>query len=175
MGTSFGLRGEESDQREIAVGSRYSSGLRQNGLTLLAVVALGLLPASAEAAGLAFRNDTDGPILVQGVSIVNRVARRGKLHVLRPGEVSRELILVPSTIVIRVADANQSTRSLCEKAIQFTGTDLFFAIKVEEPEKAQEGDQASAKAKEQKAVPLKVKLVLVKPTPPVSPPPTPRR
>src|SRR5438552_13269789 len=123
---------------EIAVISRYRFTARQRVLSLLMVVALGLLPAAADAAGIAFRNDTDSPILVQGISVINRIARRGKLHVLRPGEVSAEIVLVPGSKLIIVADAKQPTRILCQKEIQFTGTDLFFSIQVEEPAKNEE-------------------------------------
>ena len=166
---SFG-RGATLNQRETDVISRYPSGLR---LTLLAVAAVTLLPAAAEAAGLAFRNDTDSPLLVQGVSIINRIARRGKLHVLPPGAVSRELVLVPCTVLISVADANQPSRILHQESIQFTGTDLFFAIQAEEPEKVQEKGKASDKATDRKAA-SKFKLVLLKPAAP-SPPPAQRR
>jgi hypothetical protein len=150
--------------------SRYPSVLRRKGLTLLVVVAVVFLPAAAEAGGLAFRNDTDSPILVQGVCIINRVARRGKLHVLRPGEVSRELVLVPGTILITVADAKQPRRILCQEAIPFTGADQLLAVQVEEPEKSKEGDKAAANEKDRKPVTPKFKLVLLIPTPPVSPP-----
>ena len=146
--------------------SRYPFNLRRKGFALL--VALAVLPAGAEAASLAFRNDTDSPLLVQGVSLVKGVARRGKLHVLRPGEVSQELILVPGTVVITVADANQPKRTLCREAIQFTGVDLFFAIQTEEFEKAQDGNKAAAKSNDRKAA-SKFKLVLLKPMP-ASPP-----
>lgn len=158
---------------------RVLSNSRGHGFALLAVIALGLLPAAAEAGGLAFRNDTDNPVFVQGVAIIKGVARRGKLHALRPGQVSREPILlpgpVPLLIRVRVYDGNQPARILCEENIPFTGTDLFFAVQAEEPEKSREGEKATAKEKERKPVPPKVKLMLVRPPPPVSPPPNPRR
>ncbi len=140
----------------------------------LILVLVASLPASAQASGLAFRNDTDSPILVQGVSIINRVARRGKLHVLRPGEVSQELVLVPGTILITVADAKQPARILRQEPVQFTGIDLFFAIQADEPEKNPDGNKASAKTSDRKVNP-KVKLLLLRPTPPVNAPPAPRR
>src|ERR1700757_2872806 len=112
---------------------------RRSGSALIAMLIIGSAPASADAAVLAFRNDTDTPVMVQGISIINRVARRGKLHVLRPGEVGHELILVPGAKLIIVADAKQPTRILCQETIQFAGTDLFYAIQPESADKAGEG------------------------------------
>jgi len=101
--------------------------------------------------------------------IVNRVARRGKLHILRPGEVSREAVLVPGMILIRVTDGNQPSRVLYEKTVPFTGTDLFLAVQVDEPEKPPPGDKPPPDPKDRRTTPLRVKLVPVKP-PPVKPP-----
>jgi hypothetical protein len=157
-------------RREINLMICHICGSRPSGLAPLAVVAVGLWAAAAEAAVIAFRNETDGPIMVQGISIINRVARRGKLHVLRPGEVAGELILVPGTRLIIIADAKQPTRILCQEIIQFTGTDLFYAIQRDEPDKAKEGEDAKAKGR--KMLLPKVKLVPSKPTPPITLPPS---
>jgi hypothetical protein len=146
---------------------------RRDYLALLAVVAVGLWPAAAEAAVLSFRNETESPIMVQGISIINGVARRGKLHVLRAGEVGQELILVPGAKLIIVADAKQPTHILCQKTIQFTGTDLFYAIQPEDPDKAKEGDDKSTtKAKGRKPSTPRVKLVPSKPIPAATLPPS---
>src|SRR5438067_526848 len=126
--------------RHLFISRRARSGL-------LAVVAVGFWPIAAEAAALAFRNETESPIMVQGITIINRVARRGKLHLLGPGEVSQEPILVPGTILIIVTDAKQPNHALCHQTIQFTGTDLFYAIQREQPDKLKDGDDASPKAK----------------------------
>jgi hypothetical protein len=176
LGTRASLTGHivclsGTKERESNVITHWPSSLPW---TLALVLAAALLPDSAQAAGLAFRNDTDSPILVQGVTIINRVARRGKLHVLRPGEVSREPVLLPGTILVTVADAKQPARILRQEPIQFTGIDLFFAIQAEEPEKAQEANKLSAQTSDRKANP-KVKLLLLRPTPPTATPPTPRR
>ena len=138
----------------------------QTALVLLAVVTLGLWPAAAEAAVLSFRNDTDSPITIRGISIVNRVALQGKVHILRPREIWPEPIFVPGTILIIVADANQPMRILCQQAIQFRGTDLFYAIQPETPVKPKEKDNNSPKSKTPRAVTPKVKLVPIRPTPP---------
>src|SRR5437879_7952637 len=94
---------------------------RRSLLALLVVSAVGCWPTALEAAVITFRNDTESAILVQGIGMVNRVPRRGKLHLLRPGEVSRELVLVPgATLMLQivVADFKQPTRPLCQEWIQ---------------------------------------------------------
>jgi hypothetical protein len=146
---------------------RLSLSLRRTELALVAALALGVWPVAAEAGVISFRNETDFPIMVQGVSIINLVARRGRLHLLQPGEVVRELHLVPGTKLIIVADANQPARILCEKAIGFTGTDLFFGIQRDEPVKVKDGAAGSSNSKARKAVIPKVKLVPFLPIPPV--------
>jgi hypothetical protein len=138
---------------------------RRGDLALLALVAVGFWPVAAEAAMLAFRNETESPVMVQGIMIVNRVARRGKLHFLGPGEVSQEPIRVPGTVLITVIDAKQPSHALCHQTIQFTGIDLFYAIQREQPDKGKEGDDSSFKAKGRKTIAPKVKLVPAKPTP----------
>jgi hypothetical protein len=143
----------------------FLPGLLRSDFILLAVVAVGLWPAAAEAAVLSFRNETDSPIMVQGISVINRVARRGKLHVLRPGEVGQEPIFAPGSKLIIIADAKQPTRILCQEAIQFTGTDLFYAIQLEESDKARQGDDRPSKAKGRRALTPKVRLVPSKPMP----------
>jgi hypothetical protein len=148
---------------------------RRIGLPLLALVLMGFWPITAEAAVLALRNETDGPVMVQGISVINRVARRGKLHLIGPGEVSQEPILLPGAKLIIVTDAKQPSHILCQQTIQFTGTDLFYAIQREQPDKIKDGDEAPLKAKTRKIVAPKVKLVPSKPTPQTTvPPPKPR-
>jgi hypothetical protein len=152
--------------------NRFLLGSRRGCFAVLAVVAIWLWPVSVQAAVLSFRNETDTPIMVQGISIINRVARRGKLHVLRPGEVGQELILVPGAKLIIVADAKQPTRILCQETIQLAGADLFYAIQPASVDKAAEGGDSSPKAKGRKPSTLKVKLVPSKPNPAATPPPS---
>jgi hypothetical protein len=163
----FPLQRRTVGRKEILLMIRYLLDLRRIDLVLLVLVAVGFWPAAAEAAILAFRNETESPIMVQGISIINRVARRGKLHVLGPGEVGQEPILVPGTKLIIVIDPKQPTRILCQETIQFTGTNLYYAIQREEVVEAKDGHgHAASKAIERKTVTPKVKLVPSKPTPP---------
>jgi hypothetical protein len=159
---------------------RYFAGFPRARVALLVILAVGIWPATADAGIIVFRNDTDNPVMIQGISIINRVVRKGNLHVLRPGEVSRELILVPGAILFTVADAKQPTRILCQETIQVLGIDLFYTIKADVPDKPKDGEAASkvgtGKTTSAKLNSAKVKLVPWKPTPAVtSPPATPRR
>jgi hypothetical protein len=145
--------------------------LRWTKLALVALAAVGIWPAAAEAGVLSFRNETDFPVMLQGVSIINRVARRGKLHLLRPGEVVRELNLIPGTkLMIIIADAKQPTRILCQEIVPYMPAELFYAIQRDEAENAKHGTSGSPKSTSRKAVTPKVKLVPSKPAPPASVP-----
>ena len=150
--------------------------LRGTQLALVAAIAVGIWPTVAEAGTITFRNETDFPIMVQGVSIINRLASRGKIHILRPGEAVRELHLVPGPKLIILADAKQPARVLCKEIITFTGTDLVYAIECEVPAKAKDGAANSSKSNGHKAASPRVRLVPSIPTPPASlSPSNPRR
>jgi hypothetical protein len=126
-------------------------------LGVLAALAVALMPAVVDAATLTLRNDTKGPVIVQGFSLVNRVLRQ-KRHVLQPGDEFKELV-VPGTKLIVIADAKQPTEILCKETIHVAGADLFFAIETEEPavvDKPKGKALPVAKAKKEQP---KVKLV----------------
>ena len=56
-------------------------------LGLLMLVGMATIPAAVAAGELGFRNDTDAPVIVQGMSIIRGKIFAGKRHVLQPGEV----------------------------------------------------------------------------------------
>jgi hypothetical protein len=86
-------------------------------------------PARADNNGwLGFRNDTNGPIIVRGVSIINRVARQGPPHILQPGQECWDVMIAPGNKLIVVADAKQPTRVLLQQTIGYRGGSLFFSI-----------------------------------------------
>lgn len=100
-------------------------------LNLVGVLSLFVLAAPAGAADpgwLGFRNDTKSILIVQGVSIVNGMARQGPRHVLKPGEECWDVIIAPGNKLIHVADAKQPTQLLLRQNVLYAGTDLFFAI-----------------------------------------------
>jgi hypothetical protein len=120
-------------------------------LGVLALAALSFQPATAEAASIGFRNDTDSPLMLQGMSIVNGVVRRGKLHVLQPGDVAWDPIIAPGNKLVVIADPSQPTRTLCQETIVCGVTDAFYSIQPDSPN--------PPKPRQPKGPPSKVKLV----------------
>jgi len=132
------------------------NGLGQSIAALLIII---LLPIEVGAATLGFRNDTESAVIVQGISIVNQVIRRGPPHVLQPGQVAGDVIVAPGNKLIIIADAKQPTRILFRDTVQCGATDLFFSIQAADT--ADKSD-APAKPKGTKVAPAKVKLVPAK-------------
>ncbi len=131
---------------------------------VLAVAALVLLPAYGPAASwLGFRNDTKAPIIVQGISVINRSVRLGKRHVLQPGEMGWDLILAPGSKLVLIADAKQPTVTLFQGAILCSGNNLFFSIQPDEPKKRKGNDTDNAELPKRSG--HKVKLVPAMPPP----------
>jgi hypothetical protein len=98
---------------------------------LLAPLLLAALPDAATAGWLGFRNETSGPVVVQGASSVNNIVRRGKPYLLYPGEVAWDFISVPGAKLLTVYDAKQPTQVLYQDTVLVAGADLFFAIQPE--------------------------------------------
>jgi hypothetical protein len=128
---------------------------------LYAGLVLAFVPACAQAQTLGFRNDTPGPVIVQGVSIVNRIPRRDRAHVLQPGEVCWDTVPVVGNRLVTIADARLPIRTLYQNSILCPGKDLFYSIQVEVP----------PMLPGQRALALRVKLV---PAQPPAPMPDPR-
>jgi hypothetical protein len=84
--------------------------------------------AGADGGWLGLRNDTNGPIIVQGVSIINRVPRQGPRHVLLPGQESWDVMIAPGNKMIIISDAKQPTRTLLQQTVNYAGKDLFYSI-----------------------------------------------
>src|SRR6478735_3046288 len=61
---------------------------------------------------VAFRNDTKGPIVVQGTTLVGGVARRGQPLLLPMGRVAGDFNLPAGLFLYSVYDANQPSRVL---------------------------------------------------------------
>ena len=80
---------------------------------------------------LGFRNDTNAPVVVQGVSIINRVARQGPRYVLKPGQECWYIMIAPGNKLILVADAKQPTRTLLQETVNYAGASLFFSIQTD--------------------------------------------
>jgi hypothetical protein len=102
---------------------------RASYLALLALLITVALPGAAAAGPLiGFRNDTDGPIIVQGMSVINGQLRRGKRLTIQPGAVAWDTIAAPGNKLITVVDGKQPTKTLVQDTIQCGVKNLFFAI-----------------------------------------------
>jgi hypothetical protein len=97
------------------------------GPALLAVLIAGALPAAAHAEGLSFRNDTNGPIIVQAGVSVRGVMKPGRPYLLNPGD-STPAIVMPGDKVIFVFDGKNPNVTLCQVPIAGTPGDKSFNV-----------------------------------------------
>src|SRR5262249_18493431 len=110
---------------------RHLRGIGAACLAVLGTVLLGAGQAAAQPTWTGFRNDTDLPVVVQASSLINNVGRRGKPHLLYPGEAYMECIIYPGVKQFVVYDAKHPTRVLHQENVRCAGTDLFFAVEVD--------------------------------------------
>ena len=148
-------------------------------LGLVAMLGLTVLPSAATAGSLGFRNDTDGPVIVQGMSIIRGKIYAGKRHVLQPGDVGWDHIVAQGNKLVVVADAKQPTKTLYQGTIQFLGNTQFYSIKLagapvakDPPTKKKSGDKPP---KAQKLATPKIELEATTPPPMAATAPMPRR
>jgi hypothetical protein len=97
-----------------------------------ATIALTFAPR-VQAGSLGFRNDTDTPIIVQCLSIVNNRVVQGRPHTLQPGDTCSDLYRTPGAKRILIADAKQPTKVLFQENIVFAGPDQLFSIQDDSP------------------------------------------
>jgi hypothetical protein len=83
---------------------------------LAAVLACGLLPGTAAAEVIAFRNECKAPLVIQAVSIFRGRVFRDKPYLLNPGDLTPNIVL-PGDKVITVYDAKVPGRELFKGAI----------------------------------------------------------
>jgi hypothetical protein len=144
-------------------------------LALTGVICLAV-PSGATAGSLGYRNDTEGPVIVQGMSIIRGVLRAGKRHVLQPGDVGWDQIVAPGNKLIIVSDAKQPTKVLYQGTIQFLGNTQFYSIKPFQAPKKNDKDGNPKKSGTQKpANGNKVDFESTTPPPVAKSTPMPRR
>ncbi len=109
--------------------------LRETSLTAIALILLGFFIPRQEAAGqvpgpgIGFRNDLKAPVIVQGVSVINKVQRRGQAFRVEPGKTVWDSNLPLGIRYYTVYDAN--TRILLpNQAVPVVGKDQFFSITI---------------------------------------------
>jgi hypothetical protein len=100
---------------------------------LLAVTALALAPAAAEAGWLSVRNDTRGTLVVQEIVVVNNQARRGPQRQLFAGEIAVESVTGAGVKRFIVFDPKQPNVILLNEDVKYTGADQVFSIQVDPP------------------------------------------
>jgi hypothetical protein len=88
---------------------------------------------AADGGWMGFRNDTTSPIIIQGVSIINRVTRQGPRHVVQPGQECWDVLIARGNKLILIADAKQPTRYLLQETVTYAGADLFFSVQPDNP------------------------------------------
>jgi hypothetical protein len=109
--------------------------LRETSFTAIILVLLGFLnpqqqiEAQVPGPGIGFRNDLKAPVIVQGVSVINKVQRRGQAFRVEPGKTVWDSNLPLGIRYYTVYDAN--TRILLpNQMVQVVGKDQFFSITI---------------------------------------------
>jgi hypothetical protein len=102
---------------------------RVMGLGLLALAGVAGLPATGLAGWFGVRNDTQAVVIFQGASVANNVVRRGRPHVLNPGQEAWEFI-TPGPKLINIYDARMPGRVLYEGNFLAGNADLFFSFQI---------------------------------------------
>jgi hypothetical protein len=97
---------------------------------ILALIVLGLVPASVEAASLGYRNDLNVPIVIQTVFVVNNQVRKGKPLVLLPGEVTLDPVTPTGARRIAINGARRPNPLLFQDDITVKA-DIFFSVQID--------------------------------------------
>jgi hypothetical protein len=101
--------------------------LTKAALSLLALLVLAL-PVQAQSGGIAFRNETQTPLLVQGASLVNGMLQRGQPLTIYPDRTGYDVNLPPGIRQITISDPNQAGRVLLRENVPYRGKNLLFTI-----------------------------------------------
>jgi hypothetical protein len=86
-----------------------------------------LLPALASAEVLAFRNDTNSPIVVQGACTVQGNVRRDRPQLLQPTEACR--VALPGNKLITIYSAQMPNQILLQTTITAGPEDLYLSVR----------------------------------------------
>ncbi|HVS39345.1 MAG TPA: hypothetical protein VMS17_27555 [Gemmataceae bacterium] len=90
--------------------------MRTIGMGLAAVLMGALLPAGAHAEELLFRNETNGPIIIQAACVVRGVLRRDRPYLLKPGDATPAIVL-PGNKLITIYDGLNTNRVIFQGTI----------------------------------------------------------
>lgn len=96
----------------------------------LAVLAALAFAGSARAGWVTIKNDTNQPIVVQEVAVINGKPVRGKPVKLIAGESFREFQNTPGIKTYEIYDANKPNTVLCTSQLNCTGNSQAFSVGV---------------------------------------------
>jgi hypothetical protein len=80
--------------------------------------------------GIGFRNDLKVSVIVQGVSLVNNMQRRGQPFVVRPGKTVWDNNLSTGMRYYTIYDANGQRILLRERSVRVQSSDQFFVVRL---------------------------------------------
>ena len=100
------------------------------GAGLLAVLMVGLLPTAGRAEALLFRNETNGPIIVQAACVVRGVLRRDRPYLLLPGG-STPGIVMPGNKIITIYDGLHPNVMIFQGTIPGGAADQAFGVSLD--------------------------------------------
>jgi hypothetical protein len=80
--------------------------------------------------GVGFRNELKIPLIVQGVSLINNMQRRGQPFVVQPGKTVWDNNLPAGMRYYTVYEANQQRILLRDRNVRIQKADQFFAIRL---------------------------------------------
>jgi hypothetical protein len=107
--------------------TRDNLNLGKLGVGFMAVLLVCLLPAATHAEALAFRNETNGPIIVQAACVIRGALRRDRPYLLRPGD-STPGIVLPGNKLITVYDGLNPNVVIFKGAIPGGPADAAFGV-----------------------------------------------
>jgi hypothetical protein len=97
------------------------------GAALVAVLVVGMVPAGAHAEALVFRNETNGPIIVQAACVVRGVLRRGRPILLKPGDATPGIVM-PGNKLITVYDGTNPNHVVFQGTVPGGPADQLFGV-----------------------------------------------
>lgn len=105
-------------------------------LTLAALVVFGVFAPGQQshgqlpAPGIGFRNDLTIPVIVQGVSLVGNMQRRGQPFLIKPGKTVWDNNLPMGLRYYTLYDGNRQRILLRNRAVRIDKVDQFFVIRM---------------------------------------------
>ena len=97
------------------------------GPALLAVLIVGAAPAAGRAEALTFRNDTNGPVIVQAAISVRGAMKAGRPYLLNPGDSTPGIVMAGDKVIF-VFDPKNPNVPICQVPVAGTPGDKAFNV-----------------------------------------------